>query len=214
MDQGQNPFNTPMYAAVGRFAAVGPHVLGIEGGLSDNEADHGSWTKFGCSLPFLQDQAKADPLVMQWFDQDGDGVIGAADIQALTSQQVLNLFFRCIWCRELHLDMAMIPPTLDGAVFDQAVNDGPGAAIELLQTSLNRFLIGVNLTVDGVFGPKSATALSTALNAGDPASALGRLLALYRQAAEERYNAIVRENPTQVVWLAGWVARARSLGDV
>ena len=211
---GQNPFDTPLYAQTSRYAIVGPHELGIEGGLSDNAADHGSWTKFGCSLPFLQDQAKADALVMRWFDQDGDGVIGPADIQALTSQQVLNLFYHCIWCRELRLDLGMIPAPLDGAVFDQAVNDGPAAAIDLLQAALNGFLVGVNLKVDGAFGPASAAALHTALNAGDPAAAMGRLLALYRQAAEARYNAIVRARPDQAVWLAGWIARARSLGNV
>ncbi len=214
MDQGQNPFNTPLYASTSRYAIVGPHELGIEGGLSDNAADHGSWTKFGCSLPFLQGEAGADPLVMQWFDHNGDGVIDAADIQALTSQQVLNLFYHSIWCRELRLDLGLIPPTLDGAVFDQAVNGGPKAAYELLQTALNMFLVGVNLNIDGNFGPKSATALHTALNAGDPAAALGRLLSLYRQAAETRYNDIVRADPSQVEFLAGWVARARSLGDV
>jgi lysozyme family protein len=211
---GQNPFDTPLYASVGRYAVVGPHVLGIEGGLANVPGDHGGLTKYGCSLPWLQDEAKVDPLVAQWFDLDGDGQIDAGDIEALTPQQVLNLFFHCIWCRELHLDLAMIPPTLDGAVFDQAVNDGPAAAIKLLQTSINTMLVGVNLAVDGNFGPKSLTALNTALGAGDPASALGRLLSIYRSAAEARYRAIVAERPDQGEFLGGWVARARSLGNV
>jgi len=214
MDQGQNPFNTPLYAPTSRYAIVGPHELGIEGGLSDNAADHGSWTKFGCSLPFLQDQAKADALVMRWFDRDGDGVIGPADIQALTSQQVLNLFYHCIWCRELRMDIETIPAPLDGAVFDQAVNDGSTASIKLLQTALNRFVTGAPIGVDGLFGPETFQRLGVALKAGDPSAAMGRLLAYYRQAAEDRYNAIVKADPSQVEFLAGWVTRARSLGNV
>ena len=130
MDQGQNPFNTPPYGAGGQYDIVAQHVLGIEGRLSDNASDYGGLTKFGCSLPFLQGQARIDPLVAQRFDLNGDGVIDAAYIQALTSQQVLNLFFHCIWCRKLRLDLA--------------INDGSGAAIELLQTALNNFLVGVN----------------------------------------------------------------------
>jgi lysozyme family protein len=211
---GQNPIDTPLYAVGGRYDIVARHVLGIEGGLSSLPADHGGITNYGTSLRFLQAEGRIDAWVANNYDLDGDGDLDGADIRKLTPEEAVNLFYHCIWCRELRMDLQTIPAPLDGAVFDQAVNDGSVAAIKLLQTALNRFVVGNPIGVDGAFGPQSFQRLGVALKAGDPSAAMGRLLAYYRQAAEDRYNAIVRADPSQVEFLAGWVARARSLGDV
>jgi lysozyme family protein len=203
--------NQPLYAPTSRFAVVGPHVLGIEGGYSNNMADKGGETNHGVSLRFLKLEGKIDLNQDGFadFDLDFDGDIDGADIRALTAQQSLNLFFHCFWDR---YDLANLPKPIDAAIFDQAVNGGATAAFKMLQSSLNRMALAPSdLTVDGIWGNQSKARVGYAMR---QAHGVETLLNNYRQAAEARYNAIARADSSQVVFLKGWVARARRLGDV
>ncbi len=211
MAQGQNPFDTPQYAAGSRFETVAKHVLGIEGGFSDNASDRGGTTNHGISLRFLRAEGKfdLDHNGHPDLDLDFDGDLDGHDIRLLTAQQSLNLFYLCFWHR---FDLDRLPVPIDGAVFDQAVNGGAVAAVKMLQRALNRLAVASgDLKVDGVLGNQT---IGRVFTAGRVRQGYGSLVMAYRQEAEARYNAIVRADSSQVVNLAGWVARARRLGDV
>ncbi|MBK8916349.1 MAG: hypothetical protein IPM64_17430 [Phycisphaerales bacterium] len=84
-----------------------------------------------------------------------------------------------------------LPEALGEVVFDMAVNSGPRAAVKALQRALD-------VPADGLPGPQTIAAACAA----GPAIALSFLKqrgALYRD--------IVRADPSQVAFLAGWINR-------
>lgn len=105
-------------------------VLAREGGYSNDVHDKGGETNFGISK-------RAHPDV---------------DIKNLTREQAkviyrLDYYDKCR-CGEM-------PFPIGFALFDSAVNQGPSAAIRMLQKSLK-------VTVDGVLGPETMGAIQRA----------------------------------------------------
>lgn len=96
----------------------------------------------------------------------------------------LDDYWRPARCDELPEELALV-------VFDMAVNSGVDRAVRALQRVLR-------VTVDGVAGPET---ISAAHEAG-PTVALAFL-----KARAALYRDIVRDDPSQVVFLAGWVNR-------
>ena len=105
-------------------------VLAQEGGLVDDPQDPGGITNRGISQ-------KAHPLL---------------DIKALTLEDCKQLYREDYW-NKIRGDE--LPPALAVVVFDAAVNQGPHAAIRMLQQA-----VGVN--DDGILGPKTLAAASAA----------------------------------------------------
>ena len=85
-----------------------------------------------------------------------------------------------------------LPPPVDLVVFDMAVNSGPSASIKLLQQTLN-------VTADGYLGPATIGAVQQC----DPTS----LAYDFEQAHKAFYKDIVARNPSQAIFLNGWLAR-------
>lgn len=84
-----------------------------------------------------------------------------------------------------------LPDELAEAVFDMAVNSGATRAVRTLQRVLG-------VTVDGVPGPETFSAAHEA----------GPMVALhFLKARAALYRDIVRDDPSQVVFLAGWINR-------
>lgn len=86
--------------------------------------------------------------------------------------------------------------TIATVIFDQAVNRGVSAAVKQAQRVLG-------LTQDGVVGPKTLAAL----NGVSDASFIPKYLAESATA----YKNIVAKNPSQSVFLDGWLKRVDSL---
>ena len=84
-----------------RFAAVVRHVLGIEGGHSNDAADRGGETNFGISLRFLKAEGRLDLNGdgIADYDLDMDGDIDGADIRLLSPDDAVALYRRCFWDR-------------------------------------------------------------------------------------------------------------------
>ena len=101
-------------------------VLLFEGGLSDDPSDSGGVTRFGISQ-------KAYPDL---------------DIRNMTMPQAKEIYRADYWnrckCNELPVQLALI-------LFDAAVNQGPAAAIRMLQKSLD-------VRADGVIGAETIAA--------------------------------------------------------
>jgi lysozyme family protein len=103
-------------------------------------------------------------------------------------------------------------------VFDQAVNGGIVTSRKLLQRAINSSLMLIPpkqcavamLGVDGGIGDKTVAAMRFAINW--PTVGATGLATSFRDAARERYRAIVRRFPAQKKYLDGWLARADRLG--
>ena len=112
------------------------HVLQSEGGFVNNSKDPGGMTNLGCTKAV-------------WEEFVGHPV-SEADMRALTPASVAPLYKRKYWDKVSGDDL---PSGLDYAVFDAAINSGPGRAAKWLQE-----VVGV--TADGSIGKGTLTAVA------------------------------------------------------
>ena len=110
-------------------------VLASEGGFVNHPKDPGGMTNLGCT--------KAT-----WEEYVGHPV-SEADMRALTPDDVAPLYKRKYWDRA---SCDLLPSGLDYAVFDAAINSGPGRAVKWLQEV-------AGTPVDGSIGPKTLSAV-------------------------------------------------------
>jgi len=155
------------------------HVLKSEGGYVNDPLDRGGETNLGVTKAAWA-QYIGRPV------QDGE-------MKALTVDVVAPFYKKGYWdkcrCDEL-------PAGLDYAVFDFAVNAGPGRAAKFLQQA-------VGVTADGAIGPATMAAVAKA----DPAQAL----VAFGNAKEAFYQAIVARDPSQARFIKGWMNRVASV---
>lgn len=122
------------------FAKALALVLKSEGGWSDNPADPGGATMRGVTLAnfrlYVQQNATKD------------------DLRNITPEQIGTVYRRFYWDAVLG---AELPDGVDYAVFDFAVNSGPGRAAKYLQQ-----VVGVQ--VDGRIGPATLKATRAMLS--------------------------------------------------
>jgi lysozyme family protein len=192
-----------------RFQTVIARLLKTEGGFVDSPSDHGGATNYGLSLRFLAQEARLNPSLIAELDINHDGVLDVPDIKGMTVAEAGSLYYRFFWAPPL---ASTLPAPIDAAVFDQTVNDGQVPAIKMLQSALNGLKVDglPPLGVDGALGGLTRAQVNIAIGRlGAPA-----LLDAYRVQVIARYQAIVRADPSQQIYLAGWMNRARELGDV
>jgi lysozyme family protein len=111
-------------------------VLAAEGGFSNHKSDPGGMTNLGCTKAV-------------WEAFVGHPV-SEADMRALTPEMVAPLYRRKYWDK---VSGDLLPSGLDYAVFDAAINSGPGRAAKWLQQV-------VGATVDGAIGPGTLAAVA------------------------------------------------------
>ncbi len=121
-------------------------VLQYEGGYSNNSADPGGPTNMGITIATLR----------AWRGRHVD----INDVKNLTKAEAGQIYRKNYWG---HGDE--LPPGLDFAVFDFAVNSGPGTATKYLQKVLG-------VPADGAIGPVTLAAAAKA----DPALAINKLM--------------------------------------
>lgn len=199
-----------------RFDAAFKDLMKVEGGFVDNRHDAGGATIYGISLRFLiaEGRVDLDRDGRADFDLDMDGDIDGQDIRLLTPDHARALYWRCFWLR---VGAEQLPRPMGEALFDQAVNGGIASAGKLLQRAINTCLMGSRaatrpalLAVDGAIGPATRDAMLWVLRW--PGLGMPSLIAAFRSAAKERYRSIAARNPSQAVFLKGWLARADRLG--
>jgi lysozyme family protein len=157
-----------------------------EGGFVDRPADRGGPSKFG-----LAQAALARSL---------GGAATARDVAVLTPDRARQIYRRDYYHGP---GIDRLPARIQPLLFDSAVDHGPGRAIMLLQQVCN--LAGfARLLVDGVCGPRTIRA------AHDAAWAMQDwLLAALVEERRSFCHALVEHDPSQAVFLAGWLARLR-----
>ena len=119
------------------FESALAHVLKSEGGYVNNSKDPGGMTNLGCTKT-------------TWEEFVGHPV-SEADMRGLKPADVAPLYKRKFWDKVSGDDL---PAGLDYAVFDAAINSGPGRAAKWLQE-----VVGV--TADGAIGKGTLAAVAT-----------------------------------------------------
>ena len=118
------------------FEASLAHVLQSEGGFVNNPSDPGGMTNLGCTKAV-------------WEEFVGHPV-SEADMRGLTPADVAPLYKRKYWDKVSGDDL---PAGLDYAVFDAAINSGPGRAAKWLQEA-------VGVVADGAIGQGTLAAVA------------------------------------------------------
>ena len=153
------------------FPAALALVLQSEGGFVNHKFDPGGMTNFGVTRNVWKEWVKRD--------------VDEAEMRALTPELVTPLYKARYWdsckCDDL-------PRGVDYAVFDSAVNMGPGRAAKLLQAALG-------VAADGSIG----RATIAAATAADPAE----LLEAFSLGKEAFYQSL----PTFATFGKGWLNR-------
>lgn len=163
-------------------------ILEHEGGYVNHTADKGGPTNFGITQATLS----------QWRGRP----VSIVEVQQMTEEEARAIY------EQRYLTGPQIDklpwPNPGVCVFDVGVNSGPARGVKMLQEVLNKagFPTG---SADGVIGPHTINASQAAQ------AAMGNYL--QNAIVEERikfYNAIVANNPSQKVFLKGWLRRAES----
>ncbi|MER8751543.1 hypothetical protein NKH57_20085 [Mesorhizobium sp. M1050] len=157
------------------FARALALVLKSEGLWSDNPADPGGATMKGVTLANFRRYVKADAT--------------KADLRSIGDAQVATIYRRFYWDAVLG---AELPDGVDFAVFDFAVNSGPGRAAKYLQAA-------VGVAQDGRIGPVTLAAVKA-----KPAGVIIDALCDARLAFLKRL-------PTWATFGRGWSDRVRSV---
>lgn len=118
------------------------------------------------------------------------------DVKNLSLDTAKKIYKQNYWDR-LKLD-SVKNVNLACVLFDQSVNRGTRKVSEQIQK-----LVGV--PTDGVIGPASIAAI----NAQDPK----KLLLSFIKETQNTYTSIVSSNPSQVVFIKGWIARTHQFLD-
>lgn len=158
------------------------HVIKSEGGYVNDPHDHGGETNLGVTKKAWAEYLGRD--------------IADGEMKALTQADVHPFYKKQYWDK-CHCDQ--LPAGLDYAVFDFAVNAGPGRAAKFLQQA-------VGVVADGAIGPGTLAAVAKA----DPKHALDQFSA----AKAVFYKGLVDRDPTQQKFYKGWMARVDSVQQI
>jgi lysozyme family protein len=157
------------------FEAALAHVLKSEGGYVNNPKDPGGMTNLGCTK-------------VVWEEFVGHPV-SEADMRGLTPADVAPLYKRKYWDK---VSGDLLPSGLDYAVFDAAINSGPGRAAKWLQEV-------ASVTADGVIGPATLAAVNT--------KPVQDMIAQYN----DKRLQFLESLPTWATFGKGWGARVASV---
>ena len=167
------------------FAPALVKTLIHEGGFVDNPNDHGGRTNKGITQRVYDICRARKTLPPQ-------------DVLHISDSEVSDIYHEFYW-KPCHAQEIIAQPVGE-KLFDLYVNCRPTAAIKILQQACMDS--GHPIMADGVMGPVTIAA-ANACNPHD-------LLDAMRHRAQNHYLAIVQHDPTQSVFLKGWLARAMS----
>ena len=164
---------------------LAPYILKWEGGFVDHKADKGGATNMGVTIGTWRQNG---------YDKDGDGDIDVADLKLLTKQDVINRILKPHYWDRWKADQIVSQP-IANILVDWVWGSGKWGII------IPQRLLGVE--ADGVVGQQTITAI----NKQSPADLFARI----KTARITFLNDIVKNNPSQRVFLKGWINRLNDL---
>jgi len=170
-------------------------IVAREGGYVNDPDDPGGATQYGVTIHTMRRLG---------LDLNRDGRLSEADVRALTRAQAVDIFVRHYFQAPR---IAELPELLQASVFDMYVNAG-GNAVRILQRMVRDMRIDV--TVDGVIGPKTIAAAQMAA-----AAAPAHIADAYGIARRNYYYALADARPASRKYArridggkGGWITRA------
>lgn len=154
-------------------------ILPIEGGYVDQSTDPGRQTNLGITLATLQHYYGANRIATP------------QDVRDLTPATVAPIYM--VFWRAVHADL--LPLGVDLAVFDWAINSGPGNGAKGLQGALG-------VAQDGLIGPATLTAALAA----NPAELIEKISAARLVFDETETNPAERTQD-----IRGWTSRINKI---
>ena len=161
-------------------------VMRREGGFVRDRADRGGPTNYGITQATLR----------AWRRRP----VTADDVRQLAADEAREIYRRR-YVEAPGFDS--LPDPLRAQVIDDGVLSGPRTAVRDLQRAVRRS--GAPVAVDGRLGPQTRAVL----DASDTRVVHARLL----QVRAERLARLVRRDPTQARFLAGWVRRVTAFAE-
>lgn len=173
------------------FAYACQRTLVREGLLTDHPADRGGKTKYGITAATAARH-------------------GIADVATITVDEAVQIYYTDYWraagCERIKSKY------IAAELFDTAVLSGSGASGRFLQLAYNVLFAGPSsvgaLKVDGVVGAVTAAKVNAMLPKWEKA--------ILNAMTGEQYNhfrQIVAANPSQQVFLRGWVGKRLDVPD-
>ena len=174
-------------------------IVSREGGFVNHPNDKGGPTNRGVSLVFAQSIPKKNGRFP--FDLNGDGKVDINDIKLVTAAIAKAAFIDNFFTAAR---VAELPACIQPMQFDMNVNGGNGGGAKVLQLALVN--LGCQVAIDGALGPMTINAANAVCKRVGDAT----FCKAYIAARIAHYEAIVRRDPSQRVFLAGWKNRAES----
>lgn len=160
-------------------------ILRREGGYVDHPSDRGGPTNFGITQQTLSLYIGRAALV--------------SDVQSLQSDVAAEIYEQNYYYKP---GIHKLPGPIQPFVFDSAANHGPRRAIKFVQSVVNEAGRQPPLDTDGAMGPNTRAGAEWAL------SEMGEyFLAALIVERRNFYRVIVANNPSQGVFLKGWMNR-------
>lgn len=162
-------------------------VLKREGGYVDHPADRGGPTNFGIT------QTTLSRYIGRRATRD--------EVKHLSVDVAREIYEKNYF---IGPRLNLLPESIQGFVFDSAVNHGPRRAVKFVQSVCNQAGYSPALSEDGAMGPNTKKGAQWAeATMGD---------VLLPALVEERrnfYRTIVESNPSQFVFWDGWMNRLK-----
>jgi lysozyme family protein len=171
-------------------------VLQYEGGFVNHPFDKGGPTNLGITLQTLKEYYK----LYNYGDFNNDGEIDINDIILLNSIDKVEPIYKNFYWDKMKLDN--FPSGIDFLMFDFGVNSGPKNATKILQRSLNRIQ---TIEVDGILGSQTLKRVNK--------TPVDILVENMLQERNLFYRKIVSNDPTQQVFLKGWINRLNNVSE-
>ncbi|SDD79179.1 holin-associated N-acetylmuramidase [Ruegeria marina] len=174
---------------------IAEDIVAREGGFVDDPDDPGGATNHGVTIHTMRRLG---------LDLTGDGVIGVADVRALSRAQAIEIFLAHYYERPRIGEM---PAALRPSLFDMYVNAGAQAVV-ILQRLLRD--MGYEVTVDGAIGSQTLRAARAAAEPDETAlrDSYGVARRNYYFRLADRRSASRKYARTRSGGKGGWIKRA------
>lgn len=168
-----------------KIDVLAPFILSFEGGFVNNPNDKGKETNKGVTIATWRKVG---------YDKDGDGDIDVDDLKLITDQEAVDAVLRPHYWNRWKADQIK-SQSLANILVDWVWGSGVHG-IKIPQQLLD-------VPADGIVGPQTLAAL----NAQKPEAFFN----LIKNRREQFFNTIVKKDPSQKVFLKGWLRRLNSI---